>query len=499
MQPARVADPADLRKLRYLRELQQRVAETREPPLLDFVSKCLIVDKQTGDLIPFDLWPEQQAALEVVERESFLCWPKGRQIGATWIELAAMLHAGSFHGNRLFNIARQSEEYAEEAIRRLLYLLGYDPESEPPNMRILPESPMEPTWRPNIVGKTRKSLTFANGSRYKALTATRSIARGDAAYWSLADEYAFWPWPEKQLRALEPGSARVHVVSTGEGEEDAFHTLWKKAVDGRGKWRAHFTSAAADPSRDAEWFRVNVDESPDPDGSRRELARTVEDVFRPASGNYFKRFTRDRNVKRFTIVPNWPISYGVDFGLVHPFCVWVQVAPSGQPFVIAEYGPEELPTPEFAAGIHRTETEVLTEEQVILKLPVGSMYSDPAGKNRNTQTSRSEFEVMRAAGFNPTGRASSVRDGCDLMKNSIADPNIPLVVHERCVKLIRALTQMPPDKAAPDVYLQKHPVFSHPLDALRYWFVNQGRPQSTVSAPVSGGKPITSGLVGMRF
>ena len=153
-------------------------------------------------------------------------------------------------------------------------------------------------------------------------------------------------------------------------------------------------------------------------------------------------------MREFTITPNWPSSYGVDFGFVRPFCLLIQVSPAGQPFVFGEYAPEEVPSPEFAQGILRYQQELFASEGVEMALPMGPMYSDPAGKARNMQTSRSEFDVMVAAGFRPFGVPSSVRDGCDLMINSVAHPDIPLIVHPRCVKLIRALTQMPPDKDA---------------------------------------------------
>lgn len=475
--------------------LASRTSE-RTPPLADFVSHCLIVAKEgetESGLVPFTLWPAQREALAVVEREPFLVWPKGRQIGATWLELAAMLHAGTVAGNRLFNIARQSDEYAQDGIRRLLILAGYDPNSDPPNLRVLPESTMPEAWRPQIVGKTTRSLTFANGSRFKAKTATRSIARGDAAYWTLCDEYAFWPWPEKQLAALEHGASRVHVVSTGDGEGDAFHKLYQTAARAQGKWRPHFTSAAADPRRDAEWFRQNVDEAASPDLARRELARSVEDVFRPASGNYFARFSAATHVREFAIVANWPLTYGVDFGFVHPVCLLLQQSPAGQPFVVGEYLPEEVPSPEFAAGIVAYQRQLLAEEGVDLATEPGPMYCDPAGKARNMQTSRSEFDVMLSAGFRPRGVTSSLRDGCDLLMTSIAHAHTPLVVHPRCTKLIRALTQMPPDSRQPDVYLQSHPVFSHPLDALRYWFVNTrgAAREEFVPPPVSRPSPLT--------
>ena len=74
--------------------------------------------------------------------------PKGRQVGITWLELAAMLWAGTFFGHRLFPIARQSDEYAREAITRLLILAGYDPTSEPGNLRLLAESPLPQSGDP---------------------------------------------------------------------------------------------------------------------------------------------------------------------------------------------------------------------------------------------------------------------------------------------------------------------------------------------------------------
>ena len=169
----------------------------KPPPLTEFVRHCLITQKESGELIPFELWPAQEEALEVIEGADKLVMPKGRQVGITWLELGAMLWAGTFWGMRLLPIARQSDEYAREAIVRLLVLAGYDPASEPGKLRRLPQSPLPEAWRPRIVGKTRRELRLENGSVFRALTATQPIARGLAAYWGLADEYAFWPWPAK--------------------------------------------------------------------------------------------------------------------------------------------------------------------------------------------------------------------------------------------------------------------------------------------------------------
>ena len=195
----------------------------------------------------------------MIEHSEKLIIPKGRQVGITTLELAFMLWAGTFFGHRLFPIARQSDEYAREAITRLLILAGYDPTSEPGNLRVLPESPLPTEWRPKIAGKTKRELRLANGSVYRALTATQPIARGLAAYLGLADEFAFWPWPAQQLAAMESGCARLHIVSTGNGSDDAFAALYENAKAGRGAYQTLFIPSDADPRRTAEWYRLNVE------------------------------------------------------------------------------------------------------------------------------------------------------------------------------------------------------------------------------------------------
>jgi hypothetical protein len=438
----------------------------KPPPLIEFVRHTLIVAKESGELIPFALWPAQEEALEVIEQADKLVMPKGRQVGITWLELAAMLWAGTFWGMRLLPIARQSDEYARDAIGRLLVLAGYDPASEPSKLRRLPQSPLPEAWRPKIVGKTRRELRLENGSVFRALTATQPIARGLAAYWGLADEYAFWPWPAKQLAAMESGCARLHVVSTGNGEDDAFAALYHNAVAGRGEYKAFFLPSDADPRRDPDWYRRNVEEAADPESARREHALCPEDAFRAPEGVFFKRFSSERNVAKLPIMRSWQTYRAIDFGYRHPACLWAQQAPTGQLFIIDELLPENLSTPEFIAQIKTREAGFGLVE------PVVASYCDPAGRATNTQTAESEFAICAREGLNPFGQPSSVRDGCVRIMDALAHPVQPLVIGECCGGLIRALAQVKAHRSSPDIYDTDHELFSHPLDALRYLLVN---------------------------
>ncbi len=463
---ATASDDERIEAIRLRLAALRAVPEVDAPPLATFVSKCLIVEKETGRLIEFALWPEQERALADIAAHDFLAVVKGRQTGLTWLEEAAMLHAGTFWGHRAFPIARQNEDYAKDGIRRLCILAGYDPESEPPNMRVLPESTMPAEWRPEIVAKNVTELRFANGSTYKALTATQQIGRGGAWYWGLADEYAFWMHPSRQRAALESGCARLHVVSTGNGEGDDFHELYTKAAAGLGKYHPLFISAEADPRRGVDFFRENVTEATDPDLAQREWARKPEHAFRAPEGAYFKRFDRERHVASIDIQSNWPTWRAIDFGYRHPSCLWAQRSPAGQLFIVAEIAPTDLPTREFRDAI------VAAETPWGLSPPPQASYCDPAGRAANVQTAESEFEVLKRARLNPKGKASGIRDGCVRILDALADKELPLVVSDACPGLIRALSQVKPDKTRPELYDFNHEVYSHPLDSLRYLLVN---------------------------
>ena len=363
-----------------------------------------------------------------------------------------------------------TDEYAREAITRLLILAGYDPTSEPGRLRVLTESPMPPEWRPKVPGRTRRELRLSNGSVYRALTATQPIARGVAAYMGLADEFAFWPWPGRQLAAMESGCARIHIVSTGNGDDDAFASLYANAKAGRGAYKTLFIPSSADPRRTAEWYRLNVTEAADPDSARREHARSPEDAFRSPEGAFFKRFSLERHVKAIEIVRNWDTWRAVDFGLRHSACLWAQCSPAGQLFIVDELLPENVPTPEFAAQIKAREATYGLVE------PPLESYCDPAGTATNDQTAQSEFDIFAREGLCPKGKTSGVRDGCVMIMNLLADEELPVVIAERCQGLIRALSQVKPHRSRHERYDTDHEIFSHPLDALRYLLINLPRP-----------------------
>ena len=129
----------------------------------------------------------------------------------------------------------------------------------------------------------------------------------------------------------------------------------------------------------------------------------------------------------------------------------------------------------------------LARQSFGLAVPVIASYCDPAGKGTNTQTGESEFDLFARAGLRPSGKSSSVRDGCVRIMNALADEAQPLVIAERCVGLIRALSQIKPQRSSPEIYDTDHEIFSHPLDAMRYLLINLPQPAGEWDAPSYSG------------
>jgi hypothetical protein len=432
-------------------EIDRELAARREiPDELSFIEALRIEDKESGRLVPFTLWPAQREILPLLA-EPRLFVLKARQLGLSWLDLAHWLYVTTFWSNRSILIARQTLDDSRDAILRLKVMHASLPSE----------------WQARITVDKATMLGFANGSRFRALTSTKRMGRGEAAYGVELDEFAFWDHQAEQLAAVEAAGARVHLITTGNGAGDVAHKLWLQAERGEGAWTSVFLPWSAHPGRSAAWYVSHVEAAIEPRLARREYAACPEDAFAAPEGVFFERFSRERNVAEVAIVANWTTVRAVDFGYHHPACVWVQLSPEGQPFVVAELVPADLTTEEFVRAILSQESawRLATEPQ--------ATYGDPAGRSTNVQTAESEVEVLRRLGLNFVSKPSGVRDGCVRIMDMLAETEQPLVISTACPWTIEALSSVAPDRQRPDVYDERSP-YTHVLDALRYWAVNRG-------------------------
>jgi hypothetical protein len=470
-----VAGPDPLVLLLRANEVRKAGLVKDRPDEIRFIDALRIEDKVSGALIPFDLWPFQEEFIHRLSEHDRVFGLKARQLGITWVVLAHLLYMGVFWGDRLFLIASQSGADAIDALHRL---------------RILHES-IPPQWRPTKIIDNTQQIAFANGSRFEAGMATRRYGRGKAAYATLADEFAFWAWPEDQLTALDSASQRLYAVTTGNGPGDLAHTIWQQATSGIGRWDPVFYPWSVHPDRDADWYRMNVTEAPEPRLATREHAASPRNAFAAPQGIYFERWS-DANETDKGATHNWQTVRAVDFGRRHPACLWIQTSPAGQHIVVGEFAPAArvasaaMTTDEFVENIRRIDKELgLFAEPKIT-------YCDPAGRAAEAQTGESQFEVFQRAGLNPVGRPSGIRDGCVKMFDLIADEAQPLLVSRSCPWTIECITGVVPDKNRPDLYDQNESSqYQHVLDALRYWAINRTgpvayEPPEPTQGPASG-------------
>jgi hypothetical protein len=449
--------------------------KTKPPTPLAFIESLQIADRATGGLIPFRLYPAQRHMLKAMVASDRLVIVKSRQLGCSWLALAYMLYLATFEESQLFIVARQSLEEAGEGIARLGTMNDSVPER----------------WRREATTDNVFSLGLTSDCRIRALSSTKSIGRGLASRYCIADELAWWLAPESQLAALEPGAQRLHVISTGAGPHDALHRLWLGSLSPESPWRGEFYPWTSVPGRDASWYRANVDLAPSPSLAAREHASSPEQAFQAPGGRWAERFDSTRNVDDIAPVPEWDTVRGIDWGYHSPAAVWVQLSPAGQPFIVHEYRPHDLVTNEFVAGIVREDAKLG------LVTPPRISYVDPAGAAVNVQIATPEVEAARRCGLNPVFRHSLVREGCTRMTNALADPEIPLIVSTCCPFTIEALSSAKVDKNHEGEYA-KDGYYEHLLDAARYVFLhlNLG-PVEPYVAPPLGNSPIGSELRGL--
>lgn len=245
------------------------------PDVADFIARLTIEEPQgqQSTLVPFDLWPEQRRALEVIQTAPRLIILKARQLGITWLILAEDLWDCLHHPGVVVLYFSKGQLEADELIRRVAGMYErYD------------------GTKSRLVKQNGSELVWDNGSRMRSLPATPSAGRSFTATKVRFDEFAFMQWGQQVYTAAKPtidGGGKLIVFSTANGEGDAFHTLWEGAIKGLNSFATLFLPWHARPSRDAAWYaRVESDALTSAE-MRREYPGTPEDAFSPITADQF--------------------------------------------------------------------------------------------------------------------------------------------------------------------------------------------------------------------
>jgi len=183
----------------------------------------------------------------------------------------------------------------------------------------------------------------------------------------------------------------------------------------------------------------------------------------------FDEFDAAVHVKPIDYNANLPLYRSLDFGFVNPFvCLWIQVDTTGLVRVIDEYVRSRA-----TIDVHAAEIKSRTpggEERI------AATFCDPAGAGVNDVTGTSVIRELRELGIATRFRRSGILDGIELIRRAIraGDGRSSLVISPRCQRLIEALKcyHYPDSGSAADELPLKDGLYDHPIDALRYFFVN---------------------------
>ena len=193
---------------------------------------------------------------------------------------------------------------------------------------------------------------------------------------------------------------------------------------------------------------------------------------RPSLENaVFSDFDPDIHVRPVDYEPNLPLYRTLDFGFVNPFvCLWLQVDGEGTVRVIDEYVRRQA-TIEVHAAELKARTPCPQER-------VAATFCDPSGDGRGGTTGTSTVHELRNLGIITKYRRSAVPEGIELIRRAIrsGDGKASLVISPNCPRLIEALQCYHyPDAthAAGSEVPLKDGVYAHPIDALRYFFINR--------------------------
>ncbi len=202
---------------------------------------------------------------------------------------------------------------------------------------------------------------------------------------------------------------------------------------------------------------------------------------RPSLENVvFDEFDTDRHVQPVDYDPNLPLYRTLDFGFVNPFvCLWIQVDNDGVVQVIDEYVRSRA-----TIDVHAAELKSRTpapEERI------AATFCDPAGASVNDITGTSVIRELRTLGIVTQYRRSGILEGIELIRRAIrcGDGSSTLIISPRCQRLIEAMRcyhypESGSAAAAGELPL-KDGLYDHPIDALRYFFVNYHHPAKTTT------------------
>ncbi|MGL4651211.1 MAG: terminase large subunit domain-containing protein, partial [Caldilineaceae bacterium] len=161
-----------------------------------------IESPETRRLLPFDLWPAQEDALQMMQRERRLVVLKARQLGLTWLALSHALWLMLFRPPAHVLLFSLRESEARELLRRLRGL----------HSRL-------PPWLRGAAGGAQSGERWSLGNGSRALAFSTRAGRSYTGTLAIVDEADHVPHLADFLNAVKPtvdGGGQLLLISTAD-------------------------------------------------------------------------------------------------------------------------------------------------------------------------------------------------------------------------------------------------------------------------------------------
>jgi hypothetical protein len=208
---------------------------------------CQIYDAVLADWLPFDLWPMQQDALQIVHSNRLTVILKARQLGATWFCLGYALWAMLFRPAQTVLLFSRRDTEA-------VYLLGSD--------RLRGMYKRLPEWLVSghtVTADSAHEWALSNGSTARAFPSNSGDSY--AATLAIVDEADLIPDLGSLLRSVKPtidAGGKLVLLSRPDKSKPVspFKRIYTEARAGRNGWKCIFMPWYAHPGRSQEWYEA---------------------------------------------------------------------------------------------------------------------------------------------------------------------------------------------------------------------------------------------------
>jgi hypothetical protein len=232
----------------WTQELDDDTTRILYDACVSFMESNLTIKFPGKGKLPFRLRDAQKQVLwDWIKYRNNICL-KARQIGFSTLVSAYVLWLTFGWGEREIVMLSRTERDSVKLLNKTKYAYKGMPE-----------------WvrkrGPELLDRTRLSMTWANDSKIESLPSANDPARGESLFLIVIDEWAFLPSPEDAWSSIEPVidlGGRAIGISTANIENDFFHKQWQASEAGRSNFHGIFFGWDAVDDRDQAWFDEKV-------------------------------------------------------------------------------------------------------------------------------------------------------------------------------------------------------------------------------------------------